>query len=138
MDQRPPTLEEVDSELLELDKKLSEYNRLVARKQTLMEYKSILGRMGLNHSKPTPAFTPTPFVPSSLGTVETSEIAKKILASVPQMSEGDIVKEAIRLGWAGSGDEAKDRNRFYAAMHRKRDVFEKVPGVASTWRLKRD
>lgn len=137
MNDRPPTLEEVDEELLALDNKLAEYKRLLVRQQTLLEYKAILDRLGLTHSKASPAFTPATAVSPAIGTTETSELAKKILASAPQMSEGDIVKEALRLGWTGSGDEAKDRNRFYAAMHRKRDVFEKVAGVASTWRLKR-
>ena len=138
MSDRPPTLEEVDQKLSEIDKKLTEYNAIVAEKQTLLEYRSLLVRMGFGSAKPAPGVPSSPQAPSIGGNIETFEIAKKILDSVPQMSESEIVKEAIRRGWSGSGDEAKDRNRFYAAMHRKRDVFQKVPGVASTWRLKRD
>jgi hypothetical protein len=134
---RPPTVEEVDSELSGLDKRLAEYNELIARKQALLEYRAILGRLGLNHIKAAAGSPATPSVSTGAAAVETSAIARKILSGVPQMSEGDIVREARRQGWASSGDEARDKNRFYAAMHRKKDVFEKVPGVSATWRLKR-
>jgi len=134
---RPPTIEEVDAELSDLDKRLSEYNNLIARKQTLLEYKAILGRLGLNHAKPLSESPAIPSSPAGRGAVETLDVARKILSAAPQMSEGDIVREARRQGWAGSGDDAKDKSRFYAAMYRKKDVFEKVPGLTATWRLKR-
>jgi hypothetical protein len=69
--------------------------------------------------------------------IETAEAARKILSGVPQLSETDLVKEAIRIGWKASGSEKKDVRRFCAAMHRQEDVFEKVPGMSATWRLKK-
>ncbi|MCL5006007.1 MAG: hypothetical protein M1404_05690 [Acidobacteria bacterium] len=128
---RPPTTEEVDSELRDLEVKLLEYNKLIERKQTLLEYKAVLAKMNPNGAKvaedvPSPSQVPT------LGTVEA---ARRVLASVPEMQIGNIVLEARRIGWHGSGNDRTDKNRFFAAMYRKKDLFERSSNGA--WKLRK-
>jgi hypothetical protein len=129
---KPPTIEEVDAELADLESRLSEFNRLMARKQTLLDYKSVLARLSSNGSETAHKEK----APQGQG-IETAEAAKQILAGVPHMSEKDLPHEAVKLGWESSGSEKRDVRRFYAAMHRQEDVFEKVQGMPGTWRLKK-
>lgn len=131
---RPPTIEEVNAELQDLESRLKEYEELIERKRNLLEYRVLLGRLGFGNSK---RLAENLEVPGTAPPVETSELAKRLLSIYPELSEMDMVREARRHGWTGSGDDAKDRGRFYAAMHRKKEIFEKVPDKPGTWRLKK-
>jgi hypothetical protein len=124
---KPPTVEEVDNELAELEKQLGQFNRLLERKQVLREYKSVLARLNPNGVARSAQELPAPSDHSNA--LGTSEVARNILGSSGRpMRLLDIVIEARKRGWKSSGENRRDMNRFFASMHRKSDVFQHFPG----------
>lgn len=124
----PPTMQEVDREVAELEEKIAGLNQLAERKALLLTYKSILERLSPNGngSQPTPAIVPiADAVQPTTGGVgsETSNsptvncIIRVLSASAKSMKVPDIVKAMFAAGWTGSGDQERDKTTVYNALY---------------------
>jgi hypothetical protein len=131
----PPTIEEVDKELAELEERIMGLNQLVERKTLLLSYKAILERLCFNGNgshanvSSTPASLPVvPIFSTSPPTVESEDLetsnsptvnfARRVLSSsAKSMKVPDIVKAMMDLGWTGSGDREKDKTVVYNALY---------------------
>lgn len=134
MNLKPPTVEEVEAEIKELDEKIGGLNRLVERKSLLVNYKVLLERIcsngtgssdgekataGSSHLEA--SVTDTMVMTDKVEAVSNSPVvdfAYKVLSSsAKSMKVPDIVKAMLALGWNGSGDEEKDKTTVYNAMY---------------------
>jgi hypothetical protein len=136
----PPTLEEVDLRIAKIDQELKRLNVLVQERQDLIAYQHALRKV-TKQEPPTPT-KPEPMSAfattdggSILGVPYTVRFAEKILkARGASMTLAEMLDAARETGWKGSGDDKRDRERFYSAMHRQPEKF--VSPAPLTWELK--
>jgi hypothetical protein len=131
----PPTIQEVDARLAKIEQELRRFEVLLQEKQDLAAYRYALVKITGAEMPPDPAQSPLPPKPQTLGVPYTLAYAEKILkAKGAEMHLDDMVKTARKQGWEGSGDDSKDRERFYSTMHRHPEKFKKTAPL--TWSLK--
>ena len=135
----PPTVQEVDARLAKIEQELKRFEVLIQAKQDLSAYRYALVKLTGTESPPSSASVQLPKTPTPngnrLGVPYTLDYAEKILkAKGASLHLDEIVKIARKQGWEGSGDDSKDRERFYSTMHRHPDKFKKTAPL--TWSLK--
>ena len=131
----PPTMQEVDKELVELDQKIAALTQFVERKNLLVSYKAILERVCSNgngtHTPVSTVSAPSSVVPVISTTQPTTDVGESeisnsptvntvrqvLLSSTKSMKVPDIVKAMLAQGWTGSGDQEKDRTTVYNALY---------------------
>jgi hypothetical protein len=144
----PPTLEEAEAKLAEIEKKLSRLDTLVQERADWQAYRYSLLKVTKQEAGPAtapireaaPVFSGSlkqPIVledgvPLPLTTVDHAEKALKAKGSAMRL--GEMLEVVRRNGWKGSGDDRLDRDRLYSAMHRQRHRF--TPAGRQTWKLK--
>lgn len=132
----PPTIQEVDARLAKIEQELKRFETLVQEKQTWMNYRYALVQLTGAESAASAPATQAP-KPSStngnkIGVSYTLDFAEKILKTKgTEMHLDEVVKIARKEGWEGSGDDVKDRERFYSAVHRHPEKFRKTKPL--TW-----
>lgn len=133
----PPTMQEVDGRLAKIEQELKRFEVLLQEKQDLIAYRYALVKLTGAEGPPPAAQLVKPPTPNGnkVGMPYTLDYAEKILkAKGVEMHLDEIVKSARKQGWEGSGDDAKDRERFYSTMHRHPDKFKKTAPL--TWSFK--
>jgi hypothetical protein len=137
----PPTIEEVDAKLAQIERDLKRFDTLVQEKNDWNAYRYSL--LKVTKQEPPPAKR-EPVSAAALATTDggnvlgvpyTVQFAEKILkARGAPMTLAEMLDTARKAGWKGSGEDKRDRERFYSAMHRQPDKF--VSTAPLTWKLK--
>jgi hypothetical protein len=126
----PYTVEAIDKELAQTTAELQEYNQLLQYASDLQQMRLLILRM----SGKLPSTTPAPVTrKAAAGSSATSDFAKKALSHHGPLALKTLVQDMREMGWRGSGDNAVDQKRVYAAMFRMKRVFERTDD--GKWKL---
>lgn len=143
-DFRPIEFEELESRIKECEEKVRQGEMAALEIRKLETYRNLVFELRGVSPKAEKA-TEVPTVPPPSPRAELSR------ARPPERPTGDLARDILReankplkireimhlmleRGWGTSGDDKKDFDRVYAAIHRKPEVFENVG--QGTWRLK--
>lgn len=111
----------IDREIAEIDYKIKEFQALAQRRVDLITFKQLAQRLFFSqngHDAETSATT-------ELATGgATASLAFQVLASTGALDISGLLLEMRKIGYTGSGDDAKDRKRIYAAIY-KNEHFER-------------
>lgn len=127
-----PTRQESERRIKELSQRIAE---LETQRELLSQYLEIgtqLQGMSNGHrasSRLDISHKPAAKRPNSLSTLEAAATA----LAKGRLKMDVLLKRARKAGWKGSGDDQADKERLYAAMHRRPEVFTRVD--RNTWEL---
>jgi hypothetical protein len=134
------TIQQATRELVEIEAKLQDLEKLHKRRELLRQFVA-LGEQLTSPNGTSPAATamtvearnvPRPPVTDSQDQEQgpsTAVVAYKLLQGYSgKMHIQALVEKAKEAGWVGSGDDARDKSRFYIAMHRQPKKFKRYGG----------
>jgi hypothetical protein len=129
---KPTTIAELKTELAETDKRLTGLRTLVARRDRLAALIRQWEALYDSPAKKTPKKHPAAVtkMPEPSGT---TGYALHVLRTKGPSTLDEILQESRRLGWVGSGNDAVDKKRLYAAMFSKPEECGKGPD--GKWRM---
>jgi hypothetical protein len=103
----------IDQEIAEIDAKIKEFQILVQRRNDLTVFKQLAQRLFLHTDDNGASAEPQH---KKRGT--TGAMAFEVLAAKGDLDLDGILLEMRQNGWTGSGDDAKDKKRIYAAIYK--------------------
>ena len=129
----PLNLSAIDHEIAEIDERLEEHKRLVQRRSDLVNFKQLAQRLGFveneNGASPPPPVTTDKSTPGT-----TAGFAYNVLRITGSLTLNYLLAEMRKAGWTGSGNDAIDKKRIYAAIYNKEGFFERD---GEKWRAKK-
>ena len=136
MNIKPYTLEEIDQELQEVEAKLMGLDGLTQRRSDLINLKLLITRLRTGNQSVAPSDAQPASIPAS-GKAQprsTVQLALQVLAtSAVPLNTREIIERMVRLGWASSGDKAKDFRRVYVTLLRSSQIAKAGGGK---WKAK--
>jgi hypothetical protein len=139
----PPTLEQANARIAEIEKELRKLDALMQERGDWTAYRDSLLRvtkqivprsatpMAATSARPFQIESGVPIPPLPPTTVDYAERALKAKGSKMHLNE--MLEVVRKNGWKGSGNDKIDRDRLYSAMHRQRHRFR--PAGEQTWKL---
>jgi hypothetical protein len=122
----PYTLAGVEAALAKLEVEMKEYWALVKLKQDLEGMRAIILRVSGKADAPATAKPAEPANGAGRTRSNTGGYATEALTAKGPMNLREMMAAIRALGWVGSGNDARDMKRIYAAIYRN-DAFRQEP-----------
>lgn len=124
------TIEQIEAEMAEIDKKLEDYQALLDRRGTLAQIRllTIKLRRLEGHPEPNGARTligaPEPKSAVLASALTHSHYLEMALKKNGPLPIGELLTAVRAEGWQGSGEDAIDKRRLYVPLYREKEKFK--------------
>jgi|SRR5579864_7553975 len=122
---KPHTLAELKAELAKVEDRLKRYNEIAMERIRLLELIRAWETAFPDESEGNPTQPRAKFdIPQF--SESTESFAHRSLSEFGAMTTSMLLKSVRQKGWKGSDNDEKDRNRLYAVMKRRPEMFSRT------------
>jgi hypothetical protein len=140
-----PTIEQVEEELAELERKMAGYEEVLRRRNLLLKFKQLADQIAsgtgetekqsLNTTREDHSDQPSSVANSARrARNKTADLAEQVLSGAPSMHINELLRMMRESGWIGSGNDRKDRKAIVTALQNQPKRFAKVGD--GTWTVR--